>query len=306
MLAMTPPERLTDRMPPVRGRLTMSAPLAQSTWFQVGGPADVLFKPADRDDLAAFLAGLPGDIQVTVLGVASNLIIRDGGVRGVVIRLGRAFAGIRVDGTRVFAGAAALDASIAKASAAAGLAGLEFLVGVPGTLGGGMRTNAGAYGTELKDVLVSATVMDRRGRVQSVPGDALGFGYRHSTAPADWILLEAELKAEPGNREAGLARMAEISAKRAATQPIRERTGGSTFANPAGTSAWKVIDAAGCRGLRHGGAMVSEQHCNFLINTGDATADDLETLGETVRDRVRAHSGIDLRWEIRRIGEKAA
>lgn len=303
MLAMTRRDSLIDRLPPIRGRLTARAPLAQATWFRVGGPAEMLFKPADRDDLSAVLAGLPDDIPVTVLGVASNLIIRDGGIRGVVIRLGRAFTDIRVEGTRVIAGAAALDANIARASVEAGLTGLEFLVGIPGTLGGGMRTNAGAYGTELKDVLISATIVDRQGRVRTVDAADLGFSYRHCAAPADWILVEAALRAEPGNREAGLARMAEIGAKRAATQPVRARTGGSTFANPPGLSAWQVIEAAGCRGLRLGGAMVSEQHCNFLINTGDATAADLEGLGERVRETVRADSGIDLRWEIRRIGE---
>lgn len=305
MLAMTRPDSLIERLPPVRGRLSAAAPLAQATWFRVGGPAEVLFKPADVADLAGFLTAVPADVPVTVLGVASNLIIRDGGIRGVVIRLGRAFADIGVEGPRVIAGAAALDANIARASVEAGLTGLEFLVGIPGTLGGGMRTNAGAYGRELKDVLVDATVMDRQGCLHSVDADALGFSYRHCAAPADWILVEARLQAAPGSRDAGLARMAEIAAKRAATQPIRARTGGSTFANPPGTSAWKVIDAAGCRGLRLGGAMVSEQHCNFLINTGDATAADLEGLGELVRQRVKADSGIELRWEIRRIGEAA-
>lgn len=297
--------RLIDRLPSVRGRLTEGALLSKVTWFRVGGPAEVLFKPADAEDLAAFLAGCPDDVPVTVIGVGSNLLVRDGGVRGVVIRLGRDFAGIEAEGVTVTAGAAALDANIAKVAQSHAIAGLEFLVGIPGTLGGAMRTNAGAYGTELKDVLVHADLVDRRGARHRLGPDEMGLSYRHSDVPEGWIMTGAMLRGRPGDPEAIAARMAEIGASRGSTQPIRSRTGGSTFANPPGTSAWKVIDAAGCRGLAIGDAQVSEQHCNFLINLGHATAADLEALGEEVRRRVRAHSGVDLRWEIRRIGDPA-
>jgi UDP-N-acetylmuramate dehydrogenase len=297
------PGRLIERLPPVRGRLTEGALLSKVTWFRVGGPAEVLFKPADADDLAAFLAGCPADVPVTVIGVGSNLLVRDGGVRGVVIRLGREFAGIDADGLRIAAGAAALDANIAKVAQSHGIDGLAFLVGIPGTLGGAMRTNAGAYGTELGDVLVQADLIDRQGGRHRLTAAEMGLGYRHSEVPAGWIMTGALLEGRPGDPAAIAARMAEIGAARGTTQPIRSRTGGSTFANPPGTSAWKVIDAAGCRGLTIGDAQVSEQHCNFLINRGAATAADLEALGEEVRRRVRDHAGIELRWEIRRIGE---
>ncbi|MEQ8965548.1 MAG: UDP-N-acetylmuramate dehydrogenase [Azospirillaceae bacterium] len=306
MPALDRPTALIDRLPAVRGRLTAEAPLSRVTWFRVGGPAEVLFKPADAEDLAAFLAGCPADVPVTVIGVGSNLLVRDGGVRGAVIRLGGAFAGITVEGEEVVAGGAALDVNVARTAQAHGLAGLEFLVGIPGTIGGAMRTNAGAYGRELADILVHADFVDRDGRAHRLTPDAMGLAYRRSGVPEGYILTEARLRATPGDGEAIAARMAEISAARGDTQPIRSRTGGSTFANPEGTSAWKVIDAAGCRGLTVGSAQVSEQHCNFLINTGDATAADLEALGEEVRRRVKAHSGIELRWEIRRIGEPAA
>lgn len=297
--------RLIERLPPVRGRLTEGALLSKVTWFRVGGPAEVLFKPADADDLAAFLAGCPADVPVTVIGVGSNLLVRDGGVRGVVIRLGREFAGIAADGMQVTAGAAALDANIAKVAQSHGIDGLAFLVGIPGTLGGAMRTNAGAYGTELKDVLVHADLVDRQGGRHRLGPDEMGLGYRHSEVPEGWIMTGALLQGRPGDPQAIAAQMREISEARGTTQPIRSRTGGSTFANPPGTSAWKVIDAAGCRGLTVGDAQVSEQHCNFLINRGSASAADLEALGEEVRRRVRAHSGIELRWEIRRIGVPA-
>ena len=293
---------LIERLPKVRGRLTENAPLSGITWFRVGGPAEIMFRPADRDDLADFLAGLPRDVPVTVIGVGSNLLVRDGGVAGVVLRLGRGFADIEARGSDVRAGAAALDINIARMAADAGLAGLEFLSGIPGTMGGALRMNAGAYGRELVDVVVSAEALDRQGRLHKLDKKALGLSYRHSDVPEDWIFTGAELKAERGEASAIRARLAEIQAAREASQPIRSRTGGSTFANPPGHKAWQLIDQAGCRGLRIGGAIVSEMHTNFLINTGNATAADIETLGETVRRRVREASGIDLRWEIRRIG----
>jgi len=294
---------LIDRLPPVRGRLTENADLSRVTWFRVGGPAEVLFKPADRDDLAAFLAACPADIPITVIGVASNLLVRDGGVPGVTIRLGRDFAMIGAEGDQVRAGAASLDVHVARVAMEAGLSGLEFLVGIPGTIGGGLRMNAGAYGTEFKDVLIEVEAVDRAGELHKTTPAELCMRYRHSDAPADWIFTGALLQGRPGDGAAIAARMKQITDAREATQPIRERTGGSTFANPTDHKAWQVIDRAGCRGLRVGGAQVSEIHCNFLINTGTATAGDLEALGELVRQRVRSEFGIELRWEIRRVGE---
>jgi UDP-N-acetylmuramate dehydrogenase len=294
---------LFDRLPPVRGRLRAEAPLSAVTWFRVGGPAEVLFRPADAADLAALLAALPQAVPVTVIGVGSNLLVRDGGVRGLVVRLAGGFADVRVEGERLVAGAAALDGTVARVARDAGLGGLEFLSGVPGSVGGGLRMNAGAYGREIRDVLVCARVVDRRGRLFEVAAGDLGLGYRHSAAPADWIFVEAVLQGRRDDPAAIAARMDDIREKREASQPVRGRTGGSTFANPPEARAWALIDRAGCRGLRRGGAQVSEQHCNFLINTGGATAADLEGLGEEVRRRVRADSGVDLRWEIRRIGE---
>ena len=300
---------LLDRLPSVRGRITANASLAPVTWFRVGGPAEVLFRPVDRDDLAGFLAGCPADVPITVIGVASNLLVRDGGVPGVVIRLGRGFAGIEVDRDdatpTVTTGTAALDVHVARVAGEAAIAGLEFLVGIPGTIGGGLRMNAGAYGREFRDVVRTVDAVDREGRVRTLPGDACGFGYRHSELPADWILTGAVLAGEPGDRDRIAVRMAEISTQRGDTQPIRSRTGGSTFANPEGGKAWKLIDGAGCRGLVLGGAQVSPMHCNFLLNTGSATASDLEALGEEVRRRVRDRFGVELRWEIRRIGVPA-
>jgi UDP-N-acetylmuramate dehydrogenase len=289
-------------VPKARGRLTSNAPLGKLTWFQVGGPAEVLFRPADEEDLSAFLSDLPRDLPVTVIGVGSNLLVRDGGIPGVVIRLGRGFAEIACDGDGVAAGAGALDLNVALSAADAGIGGLEFLSGIPGTIGGGFRTNAGAYGSELKDVLVSAEAVDRAGRRHSVGPDALGLSYRHSEAPADWIFTRAVFRGCHGGRAEITGRLAEIRAAREASQPIRARTGGSTFANPPGHQAWKLIDEAGCRGLMHRGAMVSEKHTNFLINTGSATAADIEELGEEVRRRVHDRCGIMLEWEIRRLG----
>ena len=305
---------LIDRLPAVRGRYTQNAPLSQSTWFQVGGPADVLFKPADEADLQHFLQHCPADIPVLIIGVGSNLIIRDGGVEGVVIKLGREFAGIDIHPEhpdQIIAGAAALDGNVALVAQKYGLAGLEFLSGIPGTVGAGIRMNAGCYNSEISDVLVSATAIDRQGHKHIVTPAQLGMSYRHIDAPSDWIFTQAIFKGTPSTMDAVKARMDEIKTQREASQPIREKTGGSTFANPErdipGTgSAWKAVDAAGCRGLTLGGAQISPLHCNFMINTGNATAADLEKLGETVRERVKAHSGIDLRWEIKRIGRPAS
>jgi len=293
---------LIDRMPKVRGRLTANAPIGPQTWFRVGGPAEVLFRPADEADLADFLKALPADIPVTVIGVGSNLLVRDGGIPGVTIRLGRGFAAIATEGETVRAGAGALDLNVALTAAEAGIAGIEFLSGVPGTIGGGLRMNAGAYGSEIKDVLVQADAVDRAGHIHRVPAAELGLSYRHSAAPADWIFLGAVLRGRRGDPVEIGRRMAEIQAAREASQPIRSRTGGSTFANPPGDQAWQLIDAAGCRGLVRGGAMVSEKHTNFLINTGAASAADIEGLGEEVRRRVHAQFGIVLEWEIRRVG----
>jgi UDP-N-acetylmuramate dehydrogenase len=286
----------------VRGRLSAWAPLAGVTWFRVGGPAEVLFRPADRDDLAGFLAACPREVPVTVIGVGSNLLVRDGGVPGVVIRLGGAFAGVTVTDTAVVAGAGALDLTVALAARQAGVAGLEFLSGIPGTIGGALRMNAGAFERELADILVSAEAVDRDGGLHRVPAADLGLGYRSCGAPADWLFLGAVLSGVPGAPAEIGARIDDIARKRAGSQPVRARTGGSTFANPPGLKAWELIDRAGCRGLTVGGAQVSEKHCNFLLNLGTATAAELEQLGEEVRRRVFESSGVRLDWEIRRIG----
>jgi UDP-N-acetylmuramate dehydrogenase len=296
---------LIDRLPAVRGRLSAGAPLAGVTWFRVGGPAEVLFRPVDLADLKAFLAAKPQDVPVTVIGVASNLLVRDGGIPGVTIRLGRGFAGIEADGETITAGAAALDLNVAKVAAQAGIAGLEFLCGVPGTLGGAVRMNAGAYDREIKDVLNEAAFVDADGKDIRVPVDALGFAYRHSSFPPDWICVSATLAGTAGEPREIARRMAEIQDRRGESQPVRSRTGGSTFKNPPGEKAWQLIERAGCRGLAIGDAMVSERHCNFLINRGAATARDLERLGEEVRARVKRATGVVLEWEIRRLGVPA-
>ncbi|MBO6804975.1 MAG: UDP-N-acetylmuramate dehydrogenase, partial [Thalassospira sp.] len=260
--------------------------------------------PEDEADLAAFLKGKPADMPVTVIGVGSNLLVRDGGIRGVVIRLGRPFTDVVVEDGAVHAGAGALDLNVAQTAQMNGIAGLEFLSGIPGTIGGALRMNAGAYGTEIKDVLVSATAIDGSGNIHTVTPDEMNMTYRHCGLPEDWIFTSAILRASSGDPEDIAKRMDEIQKARAESQPIKSRTGGSTFANPVPDRAWELIDAAGCRGLTIGGAQISEQHCNFMINKGDATALDLEQLGEEVRRRVREHSGVELRWEIRRIGER--
>ncbi|MBF0250076.1 MAG: UDP-N-acetylmuramate dehydrogenase [Alphaproteobacteria bacterium] len=296
---------LIDRLPAVRGRLSANAPLAKVTWFGVGGPAEVLFKPADADDLAHFLANTPGDVPVTVLGVGSNLLVRDGGVPGVVIRLGRAFAGIEVINADILCGAGALDGNVARAAMEAAVTGVEFLSGVPGTIGGALRMNAGAYGVEMSDVVVKAVALDAHGGRHELVSDDLGFEYRKSIIPEDWIFIHAHLRGHAGHADDIQARMDDIKRAREDSQPLRTATGGSTFKNPQGLKAWKLIDQAGCRGLRVGAAQVSEKHCNFLINHGGATAADIEALGEEVRRRVKETSGIELVWEIRRIGVPA-
>ncbi|MEP2830495.1 MAG: UDP-N-acetylmuramate dehydrogenase [Parvibaculum sp.] len=304
MMVQTSTSSLIDRLPKVRGELTANAPLAPLTWFRVGGNAEVLFRPADADDLADFLRGTPEDVPVTVVGVGSNLLVREGGVPGVVIRLGREFMNIEAQEDCVRAGTAALDVAVSRAAQEAGLAGLEFYRGIPGSIGGALRMNAGAYGRETKDVLVAAVAIDRKGERHVLTLADMDYGYRHSGAPEGLIFVEALFQATPGDKAEIQARMNEITASREATQPIRTRTGGSTFKNPDGKKSWQLIDAAGCRGFVRGGAQVSELHCNFLINTGDASAADIEDLGEEVRARVKKTSGVTLEWEIRRIGKR--
>ncbi len=304
MALATSTPHLIDRLPRPRGRLTADAELGPQTWFRAGGAAEVLFRPADVEDLASFMAAVPSDVPVTVLGVGSNILVRDGGVKGVVIRLLRGFTGIAVEGHEVVAGAGAPDLNVALTARDHALAGLEFLSGIPGTIGGALRMNAGAYEGDLSQVLVSAEAVDRTGKVHEVSAAAMGFSYRHSEAPADWIFTSARLRATPGDQLAIARRIAEIDAARTDSQP-RSRTGGSTFVNPPGQKAWQLVDKAGCRGLRIGEAQVSEKHCNFLINIGEATATDIEALGEEVRRRVLEMTGVQLDWEIRRIGEPA-
>jgi UDP-N-acetylmuramate dehydrogenase len=298
---------LKAAMPKLRGRLLANQSLAELTWFRVGGPAQVLFTPVDEDDLAYFLAHLSDDLPVYVVGVGSNLIVRDGGMRGVVIRLApRGFGETSVSGDVVSAGAAALDKRVAETAAGANLAGLEFYFGIPGTIGGALRMNAGANGAETKDVLIEASGVDRKGNKLSFANADMKFVYRNCGIDPSVIFTSARFRGNVAAPEAIRARMNEVQTHRETAQPIREKTGGSTFKNPPGDSAWKLIDAAGCRGLRLGGAQVSEMHCNFLINTGDATAHDIETLGETVRERVKQMSRIELHWEIKRIGIEQA
>jgi UDP-N-acetylmuramate dehydrogenase len=297
---------LRTRMPGLRGRLLGNQPLAELTWFRVGGPAQVLFSPQDTEDLAALLAQLPAEVPVTVIGLGSNLIVRDGGVAGVVIRLGRGFGEIAVeDGYRVRAGTVVPDVKVARAAQEAAIAGLSFLRGIPGSIGGALRMNGGAYGGETKDVLVEARGVDRAGRIVTFTNADMHYTYRHCGAPEDVIFAEAVFQGAPGDPAVIAAEMDKITESREATQPIKSRTGGSTFKNPPGHRAWQLIDAAGCRGLQIGGAQVSPMHCNFLINLGGATAADIETLGETVRARVKETSGVVLDWEIKRIGVAA-
>jgi UDP-N-acetylmuramate dehydrogenase len=294
---------LKAAMPRLRGRLLANQSLAELTWFRVGGPAQLLFTPADEEDLGYFLAHLPRELPVTVVGVGSNLIVRDGGLPGVVIRLSpRGFGDASADGDTVSAGAAALDKRVAETAAAANIGGLEFFFGIPGTIGGALRMNAGANGAETKDVLVEASGIGRDGNKHTFGNAGMKFAYRNSGADPSIVFTAARFRGRIAAPDAIRARMSEVQNHREAAQPIREKTGGSTFKNPPDHSAWKLIDAAGCRGLRVGGAQVSELHCNFLINTGSATGHDIETLGETVRARVKQNSGIELHWEIKRIG----
>ncbi|MCY3981349.1 MAG: UDP-N-acetylmuramate dehydrogenase [Alphaproteobacteria bacterium] len=293
-------------LPCIRGRISASAPLDRIAWFGVGGPAEAMARPVDRTDLEALLAQLPHDVPLTVLGVTSNTLIRDGGVEGLVMRLGRGFAGIRAEGETIVAGGAALCTNVARAAADAGIGGLEFLSGIPGTVGGALAMNAGAYGRETADVLLDADVMMRRVSIERFVNDDFAFRYRGNDLDRDCIFLSARFQGAGRPSEAVRTDMAEIASAREASQPIRTRTGGSTFRNPAGARAWELIDQAGCRGLRRGGAMVSEMHCNFLVNTGSASAADLEDLGEDVRARVCAATGINLDWEIERIGRRGA
>ena len=290
-------------LPPVRGRYTENAPLGESGWFKCGGRAEILFKPADLADLQEFLQNCPKNVPVQIFGALSNTIVRDGGLPGVTIRLGREFAGIETDGDIVRAGALALDANVATVAAEAGIGGLEFLSGIPGTIGGALRMNAGCYGTETKDVLVSCEALDRTGTLRTLTPDQMDMTYRHTGVPDDFIFVSATFRGKKDNSEYVLARMAEIKVKRELSQPIREKTGGSTFANPPGDKkVWELIDAVGGRGLRVGGAVMSEKHCNFMVNEGGANAADLENLGEEIRRRVLEKFGIALRWEIKRVG----
>jgi UDP-N-acetylmuramate dehydrogenase len=294
---------LTARLPELRGRLAAEAPLKEYTWFRVGGPAEVLYSPTDEADLAYFLKHLPADVPVTNIGLGSNLLVRDGGIEGVVMRLGRGFGEIKVeDGARLRAGTAVPDVKVARAAADAGISGLSFYRGIPGSVGGALRMNGGAHGKETCEVLIEARAVDRQGNIHVLPVADLHYSYRHCGAPEDLIFTEALFQGEPGDPAKILAEMDDIAAYREEVQPIKSRTGGSTFKNPPGQKSWQLIDAAGCRGLTVGDARVSEMHCNFLINEGNATAADIETLGEIVRARVKETSGVELEWEIKRLG----
>jgi UDP-N-acetylmuramate dehydrogenase len=294
---------LRARIPDLRGRLIANQPLAEVTWFRVGGPAQVLFTPEDEQDLSYFLTHLPPEIPVSVIGLGSNLIVRDGGVPGVVVRLGRGFSNVAAEeGARIRAGAAVPDVKVARAAQDAAIAGLSFLRGIPGAIGGALRMNGGAYGGEIKDVLVAARGIDRGGQMRAFTNAQMQYTYRNCGAAEDVIFTEALVQGAPGDPAVIAAEMDKITESRETTQPIKSRTGGSTFKNPPGHKAWQLIDAAGCRGLTVGAAQVSELHCNFLINRGGASAADIETLGETVRSRVGETSGVELEWEIKRIG----
>ncbi len=291
-----------DALPPVRGSLEANGSMADFIWFRTGGPAEWMFRPADIDDLAAFLKALPGDVPVLAVGVGSNLIVRDGGLPGVVVRLPKAMAKVSVDGDLVRAGGAAMGITVASGARDASLAGLEFLRGIPGTVGGAVRMNAGAYGRDCADILIEATVVTRDGTVEVWPAERFGFTYRHSALPDGFVVVEALFRGTPGDKAAITAEMDRIAAEREASQPLRSRTGGSTFKNPPNGKAWELVDRAGCRGFMVGAAQVSEKHTNFLINTGGATSADIEALGEEVKRRVKANSGVDLEWEIERVG----
>ncbi|HVT24778.1 MAG TPA: UDP-N-acetylmuramate dehydrogenase [Rhizomicrobium sp.] len=294
--------RIASPLPAVRGSYTENAPLKDLVWFRAGGNAEMLFRPADANDLAAFLSEKPEGLPVSVIGVGSNLLVRDGGIPGVVIRLPAAFGKATAEGNRIRAGAAALDANVARLAADNGIAGLEFLRGIPGTIGGALRMNAGCYGSEIKDILVEATALDGNGNIVKLTRADMGFTYRKSAVPDDYIFIEAVFEGARGAPDDIRARMNKLVEDREASQPVKTKTGGSTFKNPEGHKAWQLIDEAGCRGLKRGDAQVSEKHCNFLINTADAKAADIEGLGEEVRARVKAKSGVTLEWEIKRVG----
>jgi UDP-N-acetylmuramate dehydrogenase len=293
---------LIDRLPAVRGELRADEALSKYTWFKVGGPAEVLFRPADEEDLCLLLAALPAAVPVTVIGNASNLLVRDGGVPGVVIRLGRGFSAIEVEDQQMVVGAGAADLTVARSARDHGIRGLEFLSGIPGTLGGTVRMNGGAYGAEVKDVCTSVRAVDRSGQVHQVAAEDIDFSYRHTRLNAGWIITRATLRGSAGDQETITRRMQEIQSARESSQPVRSLTGGSTFANPDGYKAWQLIERAGCRGLVRGGACISDLHCNFIVNAGTASAADIEGLGEEVRRRVFETSGITLNWEIQIIG----
>jgi UDP-N-acetylmuramate dehydrogenase len=297
-------EALKALLPHVRGRYLFDVPLASTTWFRVGGPAQVTFKPADIQDLCFFLAKRPMDIPLHVIGVGSNLLVRDRGVEGIVIRLGQGFTNIFVNQTTLDVGAAVLDRNVAALSCQEGIQGLEFLCGIPGTIGGALRMNAGAYESDISQILVHAQVIDPKGKLHHLTPQDLGLTYRHCALPKDWIFIGARLQGHVGKTEEFQTKLSSFLAERESTQPVTSRTGGSTFANPEGLRAWELIEKAGCRGLQKGGAMMSELHCNFMINTGQATAADLEDLGEEVRQRVLATTGVELRWEIEKIGSR--
>lgn len=295
---------LKQSLPLVRGRYLFDVPLGPVTWFRVGGPAQVTFKPADLGDLCFFLKNKPKEVPVHIIGVGSNLLVRDGGVKGIVIRLGHGFTNVHVEGTKIDVGAAVLDRTLAMVACEEGLAGFEFLCGIPGTVGGALRMNAGAYGSDISEVLEYATVADPKGTIHHLKAEELGLTYRHCVLPKDWIFVGACFKGKRGKYKEIQERMAHFLKEREVTQPVHSRTGGSTFANPDGQRAWELIDQAGCRGHQKGGAVMSELHCNFMVNKGDATASDLENLGEDVRKRVFSKTGVELRWEIERIGEE--
>jgi UDP-N-acetylmuramate dehydrogenase len=294
--------RSATALPTVRGTYAGNAPLKDLVWFRAGGPAEVLFRPADAEDLATFLAEKAIGTRVSIIGVGSNLLIRDGGIPGVVVRLPGAMGKVTTDGTRVTAGAAALDANVARLAADAGIAGLEFMRGIPGTVGGALKMNAGCYGREIKDIFVSATALDGQGKTLTLTAADMNFVYRKSQVAEDLIFVSATFEGTKDDPAAIRARMETLVEQREASQPVKTKTGGSTFKNPPGHKSWQLIDEAGCRGLMRGAAQVSEKHCNFLINTGDATAADIEALGEEVRSRVAAKSGVELEWEIKRVG----
>jgi len=295
-----------DTLPPLRGEAIAHGALADFIWFRTGGPAEWLVRPADVADLAGFLAALDPAVPLFPVGVGSNLIVRDGGLPGVTVRLPKSFAKVAIEpGNRVRTGAAAMGITVASAARDSGIAGLEFLRGIPGTVGGAVRMNAGAYGRETADILIEATLVQRDGTVETWPAARLGYTYRHSDLPEGAVVVEGLFEGKPGEPATIGAEMDRIAAEREASQPLRSRTGGSTFKNPDGHKAWALVDAAGCRGLRRGDAQVSEKHCNFLLNLGGASAADIEALGEEVRERVKARSGVELEWEIQRVGVTA-